>query len=99
MKEIKKNLTEAVKGKNCLVKFGAEWCGPCKAVKPVLESLEKDSGIEIFDIDIDVNFDDATLFNVRSVPTVIAFLNGEPHKVLVGAHKIETYQEMVQELG
>jgi thioredoxin 1 len=62
-----------------LVDFFAEWCGPCKMMKPVLEQLHKqmDDKVRIIKIDIDKSPSAATAFQVQSVPTLMLFQNGK----------------------
>lgn len=63
-----------------LVDFYGTWCGPCQTLMPILKDVKEElkNGIKIVKIDIDKNQKLATQYQVRSVPTMILFNEGEP---------------------
>jgi thioredoxin 1 len=66
--------------KPVLVDFYADWCAPCRAMKPVLEDLKAQLGDEvmIYKIDVEQNQMIAERYSIRSIPTLILFKNGKP---------------------
>lgn len=69
-----------------LVDFWAAWCGPCKAIAPVLEELAEDyqGRVKIVKVDVDANPQSAARFGIRSIPTLFVFKNGERVETMVG---------------
>jgi len=69
-----------------LVDFWAPWCGPCKAIAPILEELavEFDGKLSIAKVNIDENNEIAAEFDVRSIPTLLLFKGGAMVNRLVG---------------
>ncbi|WP_342355921.1 thioredoxin [Nocardia otitidiscaviarum] len=70
-----------------LVNFRADWCGPCKMVAPVLENIASEYGesVDVIQIDVDNSPAIAGEYNIRAIPTMIAFRNGQARNKLVGA--------------
>lgn len=72
--------------KPVLVDFWAEWCGPCKALSPVLDEIatEMSGKANIVKVNVDHASDLAQKFGIRGIPTLIFFKNGEVKSTLVG---------------
>lgn len=69
-----------------LVDFYADWCGPCKMMAPVVEEVSnEESAVKVCKINIDENMQIAQKFGVMSIPTFIAFKNGEIVGKQIGA--------------
>jgi thioredoxin 1 len=77
--------------------FTADWCNPCKKVKPIVEELNRDSSIKFQVIDVDQELEMAKNMNVRSVPTFIVIENGSEVKRAVGAQTREQLQELMSD--
>jgi thioredoxin 1 len=69
-----------------LLDFWAEWCGPCKAIAPILDDLAKDyvGRVKIAKLNIDDNRQTPVKYGVRGIPTLILFKNGAPEAQQVG---------------
>ncbi len=69
-----------------LVDAYAEWCGPCKALSPIIDSIgeELEGQAKVTKIDIDQNPEVASKFGITSIPTVLIFDQGELKETLVG---------------
>jgi thioredoxin 1 len=83
-----------------LVDFGAEWCGPCAAVAPVIRglALEYADRLTVATVDIDEAPQLAARYGVRSVPTVMLLDNGQVRRVLVGARSGTEYRAAIDGL-
>jgi thioredoxin 1 len=82
-----------------VVDFWAEWCGPCKMLSPVLESLaEEYDGVTFVAVDSDANPELTVRYDVMSIPTLLVFRDGQPVKRLVGARPKAALLEELGEL-
>ena len=87
MKEINENEFSDKTSKGLvLIDFGAEWCGPCKTLLPILEKVSKDyeGKMNIFSVDIDHSPSLAARHGVMSVPTMLVFKDGKQIDRMVG---------------
>ena len=72
-----------------LVDFWAEWCGPCRFVRPEVEAVAEQLGeqLKVVSLDIDVNPQAAARYGVMSIPTLLLFKGGEERARIVGARR------------
>jgi putative thioredoxin len=85
--DFQQHVLEESKQRPVVVDFWAPWCGPCKSLKPILEKLAAEYGGKFLlaKINSDDNQDLATRYGVRGIPSVKAFINGEPVDEFSGA--------------
>ena len=81
-----KNFAEKTKNGIVVVDFFANWCGPCRMMTPILESIQKEIGdkISIYKVDVDESEELSRKFGVMSIPTLVIFKNGEEQNKLIG---------------
>ena len=70
-----------------LVEFGADWCGPCKAMHPVLDEIEKEmvGKVKVIQVDTEKNIGLAREYKVRSIPAIFIVVDGVVKESLVGS--------------
>lgn len=80
-----------------LVDFWAEWCGPCRMQAPILDQLEEEIGskVKVCKLNVDDHPDIARRFGVFSIPTIIAFRDGEQMNKAVGVQSREQLITMI----
>jgi thioredoxin 1 len=80
-----------------LVDFWAEWCGPCKALAPVIEELAGDYAgrIKVGQVDCDANREVSVRFSISAIPTVILFSKGEIVERFVGLRNKHDFQAIL----
>jgi thioredoxin 1 len=65
---------------NKVIKFSAAWCGPCKTMKPIYEKFAEavsGNGIDVIDLDVDANSEEAMEYGVRSIPLTVFVKDGK----------------------
>ena len=88
---------EYLGSKPAIVDFYASWCGPCRAISPVLEELAKEYGdkIVIYKVDVDASRDIAQAFGIRSIPAVLFIpMKGEA-QMTVGGRSKEDFKKQI----
>ena len=84
-----------------VVDFWAEWCGPCRAVGPVIESIADDYAGKVLvgKLDVDSNRKITERFNVRSIPSILYFKDGKLVETVVGVRSKTQLEELIQTHG
>jgi thioredoxin 1 len=87
-----------------VIKFGAAWCGPCKAIAPTIKALKEKydaiegSKVNIVDIDIDENPELAQKYSVRSIPTIVFIKDDEVKEKKVGVITESQIEQIIKSL-
>lgn len=90
---------EIIKQDTVVVKFGADWCGPCRVLIPVFNKLiEKNPDVNFASVNIDVIPELTSTYDVSKIPAVLFFQNGQLKNKVIGAMSEAKYQEIIDGL-
>jgi thioredoxin 1 len=82
-----------------LVKYAADWCGPCKVLTPILNGvLENYPDINAGEVNIDIHSDLAIRDGIRGVPTIVFYKNGQVVDKMVGLQAAQAYTQKIESL-
>ncbi|MFB6130330.1 MAG: thioredoxin [Salinigranum sp.] len=80
-----------------LADFYADWCGPCKMLEPIVADLAAETDATVAKVDVDSQVELAQRFQVRGVPTMVLFSDGEAAEQLVGLRDRDTLERLVEQ--
>ena len=84
--------------KPVVVDYTATWCGPCRLVAPLIDQLAEDyqGKAEVVKVDLDQNKGNAKQYNIRSIPTILIFKNGQEVERIVGRATYEQFSNALE---
>jgi len=95
------DLTEKINsGKKVIVEFWAEWCGPCRMMKPIFEKVsnENSTEVEMYTMNVDLNRDFGVKYGIRNIPTIKIFNEKEVVDTRVGVLNEDSIKNLVKNL-
>ncbi|WP_336325418.1 thioredoxin [Halovenus sp. HT40] len=79
-----------------LTDFYADWCGPCQALEPIVETVAEETEATVAKVDVDANQQLAATYGVRGVPTLVLFADGEQVEEVVGLTAEQQLRDLVE---
>ncbi len=91
--------TEVLKSDKAIVDFWAEWCGPCRVLGPRFEELSNEmKDVKFFKVNVDNNQQTAQKFEIRSIPTLLMFKNGQMVGKVIGALPKDSLKQKIEQV-
>lgn len=91
------DLQEAVAASDVvLADFHADWCGPCRMLEPIVETIAAETNAAVAKIDVDANQQLAAAYGVQGVPTLVLFADGDPVETVVGVQPEAQLRSLVE---
>lgn len=86
-----------------VIKFGAQWCGPCRVIAPAIKKLQETynidgSSVNITEVDIDQDPESASQYSIRNIPTLVFIKDGEVNQKKTGVLSESQIDEIINSL-
>ncbi len=96
MEVTSKNFKEFIKEGKVIIDFWAPWCGPCKALGPMIEEVCEAYNVKLGKVNVDEEMELAELFRIQSIPYVVKFIDGEIVDQFIGLKPKSAIEEFVK---
>ena len=89
------NFKDFIKEGKVIIDFWAPWCGPCKALGPIIEEVCKNNNVKLGKVNVDEEMELAELYNIQSIPFVVKFVDGQIVDTFLGLRGEKAVEEFV----
>ena len=89
------NFKEFISKGKVVIDFWAPWCGPCRALGPIIEEVCKNNNVKLGKVNVDEEMELAEQFNVQSIPYVVKFIDGEVVDYFIGLKNEQAVEEFI----
>ena len=91
-----KNFKEFIKDGKVIIDFWAPWCGPCRALGPIIEEVCEENSVKLGKVNVDEEMELAELFRIQSIPYVVKFVDGDVVDQFLGLKPKSAVEEFVK---